>query len=541
MQYIVKAQKTYLKSPLTTSATSVILRELKDSKGNNLTLANFGTWGVIVIKQGETTEMIKFSGLSTAADDTVTLTVATNGRNLDAVSPYAGSSTGSAFQSGAECIVTNDPLTVMQFGNINNPQTWAALQTFSVAPISSVDASAASELVRKSQLDSAVLGSIILTPVVIPGNGGEVLAVDQLVYLKVADGEWYKCDADTAATVDNVLLGITRGAGTDGGAITNGITILGAHDASSALFTANTAYYASNTAGGFSSTPGTVEVSVGFAISTTRFYLYPRYNQQLTEDQQDALAGTSGTPSGSNKFVTEADTKYTHPILQNGTAIYAADAGSSDTYAVTLSPVPAGYVTGMVVHFKANTANTGAASLNVNGLGDITIKKKYNEDLITGDILANQIVSVVYDGTNFQVISPLSIGSTDVVLATASDTLKYSADTERSTDNDAYTLVKQITVRVGGTVRVTFDAKTASGSTGHARIYVNGTAVGTERTPNSGTYVSYSEDITVAPFDLVQLYYQEPSGDAGALIYVRNFRIKYDLSATSTSGVVNTD
>lgn len=84
---------------------------------------------------------------------------------------------------------------------------------------------------------------------------------------------------------------------------------------------------------------------------------------------------------------------------------YAADAGSSDSYAITLSPAPTSYFTGMVVRFKANTANTGAATLNVNGLGAKTIKIEYNSDLVTGDIKANQIVTVMYDGTNFQMLS----------------------------------------------------------------------------------------------------------------------------------------
>ena len=65
--------------------------------------------------------------------------------------------------------------------------------------------------------------------------------------------------------------------------------------------------YASNTAGELSETPGTYEVTVGIAKSATQLYFMPRYNQQLTEDQQDALAGTSGSPSSSNKYVTADD------------------------------------------------------------------------------------------------------------------------------------------------------------------------------------------------------------------------------------------
>lgn len=388
-QYIVKAKKTYLKSPLSTTATSVVLRYLKDSKDNNLAMANFGDWGVIVIKQGDTIEMIKFTGISiNGTTGVATLTVASSGRNIDPTTPYAGYSTGESFQSGAEVIVTNDPLTVMQFGNLNNAQTWALLQTFTVAPKSSADAVSSDELVRKSQLDGAVLGELTITPVVVEATGGEVLAVDTLVYQKDSDGEWYKCDADTANTVENVRLGITRGAGTDGGAITNGVTILGTHEASSAIFTANTKYYASNTAGGFATSAGTNEVSIGFAISTTKIILYPRFDQQLTEKQQDILA-----------------------LIEAGTEFYGASSGGTDAYAVTLDPAPPAYANGMRIRFKADVPNAGACTLNVNGLGAIAIKGKHDQDPSDGEIEANQIVTVVYNSTtpSFQIVSQSSI------------------------------------------------------------------------------------------------------------------------------------
>lgn len=88
--------------------------------------------------------------------------------------------------------------------------------------------------------------------------------------------------------------------------------------------------------------------------------------------------------------------------LETGAAYYAADGGSTDAYAVTLSPVPTSYTAGQLVHFKANTANIGAATLNVNALGAKTIKKHGDQDLASGDIIAGQLVSVLYDGTNFQ-------------------------------------------------------------------------------------------------------------------------------------------
>jgi len=84
---------------------------------------------------------------------------------------------------------------------------------------------------------------------------------------------------------------------------------------------------------------------------------------------------------------------------------YAVDAAGSDTYAITPSPAITAYAAGQLFTFKAGTANTGAATLNVNGLGAKDIKKDTSTALATGDILLNQIVTVVYDGTNMQLVS----------------------------------------------------------------------------------------------------------------------------------------
>lgn len=90
-------------------------------------------------------------------------------------------------------------------------------------------------------------------------------------------------------------------------------------------------------------------------------------------------------------------------------ALYAADAGSNDTYVITLDPVPTlAKLVGLPISFKANTANTGAATLNVNSLGAGTIKKSHDQDLADNDIESGQIVTVVWDGTVFQMQSQVA-------------------------------------------------------------------------------------------------------------------------------------
>ena len=112
---------------------------------------------------------------------------------------------------------------------------------------------------------------------------------------------------------------------------------------------------------------------------------------------------------------------------------YAADAGSNDSYAITLSPAPTAYVAGQTFHFKANTINTGAATLNVNSLGAKTIVKGVNTTLADGDIAAGMICTVVYDGTNFILQNPTATQATRPYLGL------YKNGTTTKTSNDAST------------------------------------------------------------------------------------------------------
>lgn len=91
--------------------------------------------------------------------------------------------------------------------------------------------------------------------------------------------------------------------------------------------------------------------------------------------------------------------------IQTSTFISAADAGGTDAYAITLTPAISSYTTGQMFIFSANTVNTGAATLDVNSVGAVTIKKNHDQDLEDGDIESGSYVIVIYDGTNFQLQS----------------------------------------------------------------------------------------------------------------------------------------
>ncbi|MGO4125725.1 hypothetical protein AB4Z01_15090 [Inquilinus sp. YAF38] len=71
--------------------------------------------------------------------------------------------------------------------------------------------------------------------------------------------------------------------------------------------------------------------------------------------------------------------------------------GSANAQVLTMSPALPGYFQGMLLTFIAGFANTGATTLNINGLGAIPITKP-GGGLDPGDITANGITVVVYSG-----------------------------------------------------------------------------------------------------------------------------------------------
>ena len=101
--------------------------------------------------------------------------------------------------------------------------------------------------------------------------------------------------------------------------------------------------------------------------------------------------------------------------IQNGTYVYQSSSTGTDAYAITTTPAISAYAVWQCFKFMADVANTGAATLNICSKGAITIKKGHDIDLADWDIEANQIVTVSYDWTNFQMDSQVAtIANIDV-------------------------------------------------------------------------------------------------------------------------------
>jgi DNA/RNA endonuclease YhcR with UshA esterase domain len=80
---------------------------------------------------------------------------------------------------------------------------------------------------------------------------------------------------------------------------------------------------------------------------------------------------------------------------------------ASGTNAITFSLTPAitSYTSGTTISFKAVGNNTGNVTVSINGLTAQNLYKNVSSNLSPNDILNGQIISIIYDGTNFQLIT----------------------------------------------------------------------------------------------------------------------------------------
>ncbi|MEF2246233.1 hypothetical protein [Paenibacillus sp. IITD108] len=80
---------------------------------------------------------------------------------------------------------------------------------------------------------------------------------------------------------------------------------------------------------------------------------------------------------------------------------FTTTTGTSVAYVASFSPAYSALVAGTRITVKFHVANTGAATINVNGLGAKSILRASGAALTAGIIKMNAVMSLVYDGTNF--------------------------------------------------------------------------------------------------------------------------------------------
>ncbi|ABS69701.1 Tail Collar domain protein [Xanthobacter versatilis] len=87
-----------------------------------------------------------------------------------------------------------------------------------------------------------------------------------------------------------------------------------------------------------------------------------------------------------------------------GEIIYVAAAGTGDI--ITAAPTPAlvSYFEGLMLSLKVLADNTGGATINVSTLGAKSILRRDGTAVIAGDLVAGEMVVLVYDGASFRLL-----------------------------------------------------------------------------------------------------------------------------------------
>ncbi|NEJ46616.1 hypothetical protein [Rhizobium leguminosarum] len=112
-----------------------------------------------------------------------------------------------------------------------------------------------------------------------------------------------------------------------------------------------------------------------------------------------ALIGAAGiAPSN-------ADRAQAAKAIQSGKINYAAAGGSANVLTAALTLAPTAYTVGMRVVLLIASANTGAVTLNLNGLGAKAVTKIDGSALMANHLMPGVVVDLVYDGTKFLVMS----------------------------------------------------------------------------------------------------------------------------------------
>jgi hypothetical protein len=91
-------------------------------------------------------------------------------------------------------------------------------------------------------------------------------------------------------------------------------------------------------------------------------------------------------------------------IMQNG------DLGTTtgtNTIVATPSPPLAALTTGALYTCQFGGTNTGAATINVSGLGAVGLVKRASTALASGDALVGATGLMRYNGTNMQLLNPV--------------------------------------------------------------------------------------------------------------------------------------
>lgn len=182
-----------------------------------------------------------------------------------------------------------------------------------------------------------------------------------------------------------------------------------------------------NGAGNFQRTNGSFsgqtvwedDANAGFDIVDSRHDTHDQdlaqgINNCLTKDGQNSpTANLSmntykhtnvGDGSARNQYATVGQ------LQDQGVQALGLVGGTANAITASMTPTISAYVTGAQYTFKAISSNSGPATLKIDSASAVTIQSA-GAALVGGEIASGQFHTVVYDGTNFQLLNPYNVSA----------------------------------------------------------------------------------------------------------------------------------
>jgi hypothetical protein len=142
------------------------------------------------------------------------------------------------------------------------------------------------------------------------------------------------------------------------------------------------------------------ERSQGDALMANDFFNFITRLTKHTLARAEAVnALFDAIAAGFDKFPTERQ-------LKDGKTIFTTTGGAANAYTVTRPHAATSYSDGLLVTAKIHSANTGAATINVDGLGVVSILRMDGSALQAGDLPLNAVLDLRYSGTAFRLMAP---------------------------------------------------------------------------------------------------------------------------------------
>lgn len=129
----------------------------------------------------------------------------------------------------------------------------------------------------------------------------------------------------------------------------------------------------------------------------------------LFDYSQTPASNNSSPPDGAPEGMAPSEVNNTiRQMMANQAGAFQCytAGGSADAQTVTMDPALAAYSTKVRIAFIPVANNTGACTLNVNGLGAVSIKLANGSDPGAGSLNSSGVALVQHNGTNFILLNP---------------------------------------------------------------------------------------------------------------------------------------